>query len=93
MSQVNCVFIAALTSPGGTALFIIEVNGDAGIVTVKTLARPEEVLAPAMETFKGRRACYHASLLPSQTQRLVGSPKAALAPFEWKIFFKKTRLV
>jgi hypothetical protein len=44
-AKMNGVLVAALTGLGGTALFVIEVDGDAIVVTLQTLPRPEEVLA------------------------------------------------
>jgi hypothetical protein len=49
-AEVNSVLVAALTRLGGTTLFGIEVDGDAVVVTVKTLAGPEAVLAIAKVT-------------------------------------------
>jgi hypothetical protein len=39
---VDGVLVAALTSLGGAALLLIEVDGDAVVVAVKALARPEK---------------------------------------------------
>jgi hypothetical protein len=91
-AQVDCMLVATLAWLGGTALFGIEVDGDTIIVALQTLARPEAVLTIAMVTQR-LGVTHQASLLPSQTQRLMGSPRAVLTPLEWKIFFSKTRLV
>jgi hypothetical protein len=63
------VLVAALTGLGGAALFVIEVDSNAGVVTIEALARPDKRVSTATKvpTSKGS---YQASLLPSQIPRL-----------------------
>jgi hypothetical protein len=91
-SQVDRMLVSTLARLRRTTLLGIEIDSDTVIVALETLARPEAVLANTWRSIR-IRVTHQASVLPSQTQRLTGSPRAVLTPLEWKIFFSKTRLV
>ena len=62
---MNSVLIASLTRLGGAALFVIEVDGNAVVVAIETLARPEE------ESATERNVCSGEDCLPG---KLVAVP-------------------
>lgn len=41
-SEMDCMLVATLSSPRGTVLFSIEIDADAKVITLKTLAGPEK---------------------------------------------------
>jgi hypothetical protein len=86
------MLVAALAGLGRTAFLVIKVYLYPVLVTIHALRRPDELSVDVPHIYE-EEVTYQASLLPSQIQRFLGSPKAALTPLECQIFLSKTRLV